>query len=67
MTDEQGNFWTLPELLADLDRGEHLYMTPKMCADLAKILREPPYVGGEYLCKCGVRVTPHKCGTGRDF
>ena len=21
----------------------------------------------EYICKCGVRVTPHRCSTGTDF
>jgi hypothetical protein len=39
MTDEKGNFWTLAELLTDLDGGENLYLTPKMCADLAALLR----------------------------
>lgn len=39
MTDENGHTWTLQELLADLDGGEYLYLTPKMCADLAALLR----------------------------
>jgi hypothetical protein len=39
-TDEAGHFWTLPELLADLDGGYHLYLTPKMCKDLAAMLRK---------------------------
>lgn len=24
-------------------------------------------VQGEYICKCGVRVEPHRCATGTDF
>jgi hypothetical protein len=27
-------------LLEDLDRGDYLYLTPKMCADLAQLLRD---------------------------
>ena len=38
-TDEAGNFWTLPELIKDLEGGHNLYLTPKMGADLAKMLR----------------------------
>lgn len=41
-TDEKGNTWTLPELIEDLERGEYLYLTPKMCADLAVMLRQLP-------------------------
>lgn len=39
-SDEKGNFWTLPELLKDLDVGSYLYLTPKMGADLAAIIRK---------------------------
>lgn len=38
-TDEKGHTWTLAELLADLDVGDYLYLTPKMCRDLATLLR----------------------------
>lgn len=38
--DENGNDWTLADLLADLDRKDNLYLTPKMCADLAQHLRQ---------------------------
>ena len=39
-TDEEGHAWTLAELLADLDKGDYLYLTPKMCADLARHIRQ---------------------------
>ena len=44
--DEKGHTWTLAELLADLDRGEYLYLTPKMCADLAQLLRDSTHATG---------------------
>ena len=28
---------------------------------------QPSDVQGEYICKCGVRVEPHRCATGTDF
>lgn len=47
MTDEEGNFWTLPELLADLDSQGNLYLTPKMCKDLAAMLRANLFQKGD--------------------
>lgn len=29
--------------------------------------RTIPSAGGEYICKCGARVTPHRCETGTEF
>ena len=45
-TSEDGHAWTLEGLLADLDRGDYLYLTPKMCADLARLLRSGPNYDG---------------------
>ena len=83
MTDEKGNFWTLESLLKDLGSGDSLYLTPKMCSDLAALLRlerdrranaefdRDAYKhrpgGLEYICKCGVRVVPHQCKTDGGF
>ena len=55
--DESGHYWTLPELLEDLDAGEHLYMTPKMCADLAAIIRKTNAAGQAGACP-GAGSTP---------
>jgi hypothetical protein len=34
------SFWTLPELLKDLDSGDYLYLTPSMCTELADLIRK---------------------------
>lgn len=38
-------------------------------ADAAWVNRDNPSAntGSEYICKCGLRVTPHRCQTGTDF
>lgn len=35
----EGLEWSMDELLKDLDKGDYLYLTPQMCAEVAKVLR----------------------------
>lgn len=34
---------------------------------LAYLLRNVEQQENEYICKCGLRVTPHRCKTGEEF
>lgn len=36
-------------------------------AELAAAQAEIAMLKNEYICKCGLRVTPHRCKTGKEF
>jgi hypothetical protein len=40
---------------------------PKMLAAIAALREQLAKAQSEYICTCGIRVTPHKCPTDNDF
>lgn len=49
--------------------GQHGYGMIEHAVNLAwdAALASRADVQGEYICKCGVRVEPHRCATGTEF
>jgi hypothetical protein len=39
----------------------------EICLAVREELAASADVQGEYICKCGVRVEPHRCATGTEF
>lgn len=64
------------ELIAELRQkaeyptvgSQHTRIIPvRLLLAAANALEQPSGPEDEYICKCGIRVTPHRCSTGTDF
>ena len=47
--------------------NELQYWAEKLEEELAAAQAEIAALKNEYICKCGLRVTPHRCKTGEEF
>jgi len=69
--DDRDRDWILAMAYAlGLDSGYEVPIVPEVEVFkrfFAALRDSPSEAEGEYICKCGVRVTPHRCQTGTEF